>query len=176
MKSKLVAILFLVTFLLSCSNSKLKDEYLISFVDEKTHKMGYKNPIGDVIIPAGKYDMCISDTFQTFAIVLKDNSKFVAIDRDEKVMYEVFNYDNGPDYVSEGLFRIKKDEKIGFADPKSGKIVIEPKYMCAFPFEEGVAKVSENCKMIKEGDNTIWESEDWLFINSKGELVSKGKM
>jgi hypothetical protein len=176
MNSKIIFCLFAGLILAACSNSKLKDEYLISFTDEKTEMSGYKNLAGDIIIPLGKYDMCISDTFKTYAIVLKDNSKFLAIDRDEKVLYEVFNYDNGPDYISEGMFRIKKGEKIGFADAKTGKIVIEPIYMCAFPFEEGIAKVTENCKMIQEGEYTSCESEEWVFIDKTGKIISKAKI
>lgn len=162
--------------LFACSTTKEKDEFLISFTDEKTEKSGYKNIEGEIIIPAGKYDACLSDTFKTYAIVLKDNSKFIGIDREEKELFEVFNYDNGPDYVSEGFFRIKKGDKIGFADAKTGKIVIDAKFMCAFPFQDGIAKVTENCKMVQEGEYESCESEDWYYINSKGEMISKEKL
>ena len=56
---------------------------------------------GEIIIPLGKYAICFTDTFRTYAIVLKSHKGFVAIDRQENILYEVFPFDNGPDYTSE---------------------------------------------------------------------------
>ena len=43
------------------------------------------------------------------------NGKWVIMDSKKKVLYEIFPYDNGPDYPSEGLFRIVQNGKIGYA-------------------------------------------------------------
>lgn len=179
MKKKLHKGLFLFLTLAfstaSCVNNKITNDYLVSFTDENTEQSGYQNSEGTVIIPAGKYEMCITDTFRTFAIVL-NKDKFIAIDREEKEMYEVYNYDNGPDYESEGLYRIVKNKKVGFADAITGEIRISPKYMCAFPFEDGVAKVTEKCTMVQDGEHSTCESDSWLFIDKSGKIISKGKM
>jgi len=142
---KLIYLISLV-LLFSISSFGQAKNYLVLLFDPKQDQYGYKNLKGDTIIPMGKYPMCFTDTFKTYAIVIKYPLGFVAIDRKENVMYTVFPYDNGPDYTSEGLFRIIKDGKMGFADSLTGKIVIKPKYACALPFENGLAKVSYDCK------------------------------
>ena len=119
----------------------------------------------------GKYAVCFTDTFRTYAILLNAQQEFVAIDRKETVLYKVFPFDNGPDYASNGLFRIVENTKIGFADAATGKIVIKPQFSCAFPFENGVAKVSNDCKAEPEGEYTSWISENWYYINTSGEKV-----
>lgn len=51
-----------------------------------------------------------------------------------------FHYDNGPDYVREGLYRIVDDRgRMGYAD-ESGRVVIAPRFAFALPFEGGKAK------------------------------------
>ena len=48
-----------------------------------------------------------------------------------------FRYDNGPDYVREGLYRIVDDRgRMGYAD-ESGRVVIAPRFAFAHPFEGG---------------------------------------
>jgi len=101
--------------------------------------------------------------------MLEMNHNWVVVDEQKKVLYEVFIYDNGPDYPSEGLYRIVKDGKIGYADASTNAIAIAPQFDCAFPFENGKAKVSTDCRTIKDGEYSVWESEAWQFINKKGE-------
>lgn len=159
-----------VLSLVSCAQNKGKNDYLVLFSDQEEIEFGYKDPHGKVIIPLGKYEMCFTDTIRDYGIVIH-NSKFVAIDRDEKVLYEVFPFDNGPDYPSEGLFRILGNGKIGYADEKTGKIVIEAQYDCALPFEEGKARVTNDCEKRKEGEYTAWDSESWFYIDKKGKKL-----
>ena len=84
--------------------------------------------------------------------------------------FEIFKYDNGPDYFSEGLIRIIKDGKIGYAN-ELGKIVIDPQYDCAWPFANGKASVSNNCSIEMEGEHKIWISENWINIDKKGVIT-----
>lgn len=100
--------------------------------------------------------------------ILEQDQKWVVVDEQKTVLYDVFLYDNGPDTPVDGLYRIVKNGKIGYADASTNTIVIEPQYDCAFPFENGKAKVSTNCKTVQEGDHSIWESEDWQFIDKTG--------
>lgn len=131
----------------------------------------YLDEHGRTAIPPGKYAMCLTDTFRTHAVVLlQGDYKWVVIDRQEKVLYEVFLYDNGPDYPSEGLFRIVQDGKIGYADADTYSIVISPQFDCAFPFENGRAKVSKQCRTVKDGEYSVWESEAWLYVNKAGDF------
>lgn len=99
-----------------------------------------------------------------------NNGKWVIMDSKKTTLYEVFPYDNGPDYASEGLIRIVKNGKIGYADAKTYTIVITPQFDCAFPFENGKAKVSNKCKTIKEGEHMIWTSDTWQYVDKKGKF------
>lgn len=173
----LISILCLIAFSFSFCNpsgrSSGSEEVLVLFGNEAGDAYGYKNLRGEVVIPAGKYAMCFTDTFKTYAIVADAQKGMIAIDRQEKLLYKVFPYDNGPDDVSNGLFRIIDGDKIGYADAASGKIVIKPQYPCAWPFENGTAKVATNCRTETYGgeEHSTWESDQWFYINTKGEKV-----
>jgi len=130
---------------------------------------GYVNEKGDTIIPIGKYQYCFSDTVTAYAIV-GDKSGFYAIDQKENRLFEVYWFDNGSDYIKDGLFRIKRNEKIGYANTK-GEIVIEPQFDCAYPFENGKAKVSYECELQKVGEHTEMRSDNWFYIDKEGKKI-----
>ena len=144
------------------------NDFLIQTTDSTTGAEGYRNAGGELIIPLGKYRMCFSDTFRNLALVQLAAGAFTVIDRQENVAYEVFSYDNDPDYPAEGLFRIVVNGKMGYADEKTYAVVIQPQFDCAFPFENGVAKVSKNCTKEADGEHSIWVSEHWQYIDKKG--------
>lgn len=100
--------------------------------------------------------------------LLEIDHKWVVVDEQKTVLYDVFPFDNGPDTPSDGLYRIVKDGKIGYADAATNAIVIAPQYDCAYPFENGKAKVSTNCQTTKDGDHSVWTSDAWLLIDKKG--------
>lgn len=171
-------LLCLILFSFSSCNpsgrSSGSEEALVLFSNGAGDAYGYKSLRGEVVIPAGKYAMCFSDTLKTYAIVADAQKGMIAIDRHEKMLYKVFPYDNGPDDVSNGLFRIIDGDKIGYADAASGNIVIHPQYSCAWPFENGTAKVATNCRKESYGEegHTTWESDQWFYINTRGEKAA----
>ena len=57
----------------------------------------------------------------------------------------VLTFDNGPDDYSEGLVRIRRAEKIGYAD-RSFRIAIAPRFGFGWPFEKGRALVCIGCR------------------------------
>jgi len=164
----IILITILISVVLSSCGSQPDNPWIL-FEDENG-KMGYVDLDGDTTIATGKYQQCYTDTFNTYCIVYKETEGLVAINRDEEVLFNVFPYDNGPDYPSDGLFRIVQDDKIGYADLK-GKIVIEPQYPCAYPFENGKSKVSLDCSLESEGEHSRWVSENWLFIDKRGRII-----
>ncbi|MEE4197890.1 MAG: WG repeat-containing protein [Bacteroidales bacterium] len=151
-----------------------QNNYLLKTInaekDEFGVPCGYLNLKGDTIIPIGKYAYCFSDTLKHFAIVLDQENNCIAIDRQENILFEVYWFDNGPDFFSEGLFRIIKDGKIGFADRK-GQIIITPQFECATPFNNGKSKVTYHCNLKKDGEHTQMESNTWFFIDKAGNRV-----
>ncbi|WP_121357744.1 WG repeat-containing protein [Flavisolibacter nicotianae] len=161
----------LFCFQAALGQKKAGNSPLVSYVDTANDGYGYKNLHGDIIIPAGKYSFCFTDTFRTYAVVSLPPKGFVAIDRKENILYTVFPFDNGPDYVEDGLFRIVKDGKIGFADAATGKIVIQPQFACAWPFEKGRAKVSLTCETKSFGEHSTWISDKWFYIDKQGRKI-----
>ncbi|RMG67232.1 MAG: hypothetical protein D6722_13490 [Bacteroidetes bacterium] len=164
------SLLFLLAFLACQSNiAQNAPEPLVLQEDPASGQYGYADATGKVQIAAGKYAYCMTDTFRTHAIVrLRTQPKWVVIDRQERVLYEVFPYDNGPDYPSEGLFRIMVDGKIGYADGETFEIVIQPQFGCAYPFEGGQARVSYDCQSVQDGEYTSWESASWQYVDRQG--------
>lgn len=84
-------------------------------------------------------------------------------------------YDNGPDYLSEGLMRIQDSNgKIGYADEK-GEVVIPPQFAFGHPFKNGQAKVTmHGHEEVVAGSNReihVWQSEQWFCINKTGRRV-----
>jgi len=186
---KSIYVMLILVALLSCKENKQDDaisktyseiipsaDTLYSFSsDENATEMscGYKNNKGDTIIPLGKYMQCFTDTFIHFAIVYdkkNDASKMIAINRKDEIIFDIYYYDNGPDYISEGLFRIKRNGKIGYAN-EQGEIVIDPIYECANAFENNKAKVALKCTLTKEGEYTRQDSDAWFFIDRKGNRI-----
>jgi len=165
--------LFLIFILVSYAVSgqiMQENTSLYRICDTIHDQYGYINQKGDTIIKLGKYSICFTDTFKTNAIVLLPKHGFVAIDRNEKILYEIFSFDNGPNNISDGLYRIIANKKIGFAD-QNGKIIIPPQFDCAYPFENGRAKVSMNCRTVNEGEHSRWISNDWYFIDKSGKQL-----
>lgn len=174
MKNLIFGITISLLFL-ACGSKK--DDYLVKFhegeFDEIGVPCGYLNSEGDTIIPLGKYYYCYTDTIRDFGMVIeKETGKILGIDQNSTEIFEVFKYDNGPDYIESGLFRIIKNGKIGYANAV-GKIMIEPTFDCAYPFEGDFARVSDRCETIKDGDHSIWQSEDWYQITKSGERAEK---
>jgi hypothetical protein len=98
------------------------------------------------------------------AKLLKKDGYYL-VDRKGNTLHKIFMYDNGPDYESEGLYRIVKNGKIGFVDDQ-GVIQVEPKYDFAFPFEDGKAKVCTGCKEKSVGEYTQMVGGKWSEISN----------
>lgn len=86
--------------------------------------------------------------------------------------YTAYQYDNGADYVREGLYRIVDAQgKMGYAD-EQGRVVIAPRFAFGFPFEQGRAKVTDSGRETvvpgSGGEYRVWQSDDWYYIDRTG--------
>lgn len=167
---KVVFFTLMLLLLLSACGSD-ENLYLLKF--EVGDAVGYVNTKGDTVVPAGKYAFAFTDTIREFGMVInKEDGKIMGIDQRGTELYEVFKYDNGPDYSEDGIFRIIKDGKIGYAN-EAGTIIIEPSFKCAYPFEGDFAKVSDECETTKMREYVAWESDNWYQIDKTGKRVKK---
>lgn len=146
-----------------------QEETLYRFFDSADN-CGYRNRHAEIIIPPGKYSMCFTDSSKHFAAVFSEKNGLIGIDANGKRLFQIFSYDNGPDPLSDGLFRIIINEKIGFANAK-GEIIIDPEYDCAYAFQNGMAKVSYTCQSKTSGEHSIWKSKKWIYIDTLGHVV-----
>ena len=158
------------------SEIRIAEDTLFSFhqVGEIENFSGFLNRNGDTIIKFDPFSSVLTDTFTTFAWIYDQNKygdEIVGINRDFEVVFDAFIFDNGPDYISNDLMRIKRNGKIGYAD-KVGQIIIEPQYNCAYPFEKRKAKVAYDCKLKKfDSEHSYWDSANWFFIDKNGKKI-----
>ncbi len=162
--------------LISACSSK-KDNYLIKFYegefDEIGIPSGYMNSKGDTIIPIGKYYYCYTDTIKNFGMVIeKGTGEIIGIDQNANELFQVVKFDNGPDYIENGLFRIIKNNLYGYAN-KNGEIIIEPKFKCAYSFFLGKAQVSDSCMVKISSGQKMFLSNNWYYIDTKGNKTEK---
>ena len=139
----------------------------------------YLNERGDTIVPYGKYRYCQTDTIKKIGFVYENKPKdarIICINDAGKELFYVFKYDNGPDYIQEGLFRImNEDGLVGFAD-SLGNVIIEPQFKFAYPFKGGKTKATlkGERKVVPEsdGEKHYWESETWFYIDKKNRRLT----
>jgi hypothetical protein len=92
--------------------------------------------------------------------------------RKGEFLFAPFFYDNGPDYVSEGLIRFVKNGKVGFANFRTGEIIIEAKYDYADIFNYGIVSYCNGCVWKNKGEHSFVTGGVNGYINKKGaELV-----
>jgi len=81
MTGRLIYLLFLYGGLTAIGQTNKSIDYLVSFEDPVSGAKGYKDPEGKIVIQAGVYAMCFTDTFRTYAIVALPEGGFIAINR-----------------------------------------------------------------------------------------------
>jgi hypothetical protein len=137
---------------------------------------GYTDKAGNIEIPFGKYFICFTDTFKNYAIVLLPEEGFIGIDKHEKKLFTVYPIDNGPDYISDGTFRITENNKVGIADT-SGSILIKPIYDFTFGFKNGLAivNIGGHKEKVEPSDPNseyiFWSGGKWGVINKQGKII-----
>lgn len=120
-----------------CYSQKKKDKNcLVAFSDATSGETlyGYKSMKGRIVIPA-KFLLAGSDTFCKMAFVYDQKDGWQGINTKGQRMLTPYIFDNGPDYVEQGVFRIVEQGKIGFATP-DGDIVIPAQFDFVTPFDE----------------------------------------
>jgi hypothetical protein len=166
MRTSITFISFLFS-ILTCGQ-KASNDFLVSFIDSSSGLYSYKNLRGQIIIPA-KYIVTFTDTLYSFAFVA-DKHKLMGINSKDHFILEPFNYDNGPDYVQERLFRYVEKGKKGFAN-HNGQKIIPARFDFARPFQNGLAAFNVGGHKQYHGEHWVWQGGLWGFINRKGKTV-----
>ena len=158
----------------------LNKEILSAITNEEYLQYGssvaYVNEKGDTIIPFGKYYYFGTDTFVHFANVMlhpNDSTSFrqVGINRNQKILFDLVIFDNGPEPFREGLIRIFRNGKMGYAN-EYGKIVIPCIYDYAKWFHDGEAEVTFDAVEFRDMDEHLRvESDEWFLIDMNGNKI-----
>jgi WG containing repeat len=80
--------------------------------------------------------------------------------------------DNGADSFHDGLVRIVRNGKYGFAN-RAGQVVIPTIYDGAMNFENGRAEVCKRCQISAEEEYHVFSGGDWFRINVKGAILAR---
>ena len=91
------------------------------------------------------------------------------------VIIGVPSMDNGADTFHNGLVRVIRNKKYGFANRK-GQIVIAAHYDGAMNFEQGKSKVCLGCEskcVDHDCENHVFAGGEWFLIDTKGTVVSR---
>lgn len=165
---KLFTTIFTLALLFSCYGKEDDRRFAI----EKDGLYGYSNAKGDTVIDR-VFPLVYTDTITRIGFVADSIGQIKCFNHKGKYLFDVFKYDNGPDYPSEGLFRIvDKEGLIGFADTM-GNLIIPPKYRFAYPFKSGEAKVTDKGTLLVDSQDIdrheYWQSGKykWYFISHK---------
>jgi len=135
-------------------------------------KYGYLNKSGSWAIPP-QYDMA-ANFYDGLAIVTRDDA-YYAIDKqgNTKITFEAKPLGGvlvKMQFVEERI-RASRDGKFGYMD-KTGKIVVEPKYVDAYwTYQEGLAAVTLTGE---EKKNSFLKVGGWHFIDPNGNTVIEG--
>jgi len=158
----------------------IKRQPLMAVTKEKHLQYGssvaYVSSKDDTILPFGSFAYFGTDTLNYYANVLlhpneSTYGRWVGVDRNANILFDLVSFDNGPDYFKEGLTRVKRNGKMGYAN-KKGEVVIPCQYAYAGWFENGVAKVTFEAKEYLDLDeHRRVESDTWFEIDKQGNRI-----
>jgi hypothetical protein len=154
----------------------------------KDSLIGVKDKNGKIVIPADYNNYSGED----ISIPIKDNIIFLykywnmtsalgyerhvySFDRKGKFLFHPYWFDNGPDYLQEGLMRFVEGSKMGFADGYGSK-KIPAVYNYVSSFNYGVAFVCKGCRFFRDSTkdpehNMRLTDGKWSIINKEGKIL-----
>ncbi len=195
---KIIIIIVLISVLFSCKQytDKVKTNYkyydltesdtilkpLLTAITDEEHlqygvNIAFINEKGDTVIPFGNYAYFGTDTLEYFANVIEHPNdstwgRYIGIDRNQNVLFDLVLFDNGPDYFNDNLTRVLRNGKMGYAN-KFGQVVIPCKYDFAKCFENGKAEVTFKAKeYIDLEEHSRVESDEWFLIDKQGNKIN----
>jgi len=148
---------------------------VFDFQRGEIHDCIHENATGELFVAPRVTKELHFDSYG-LAPVLSLKTGWMYVNRKGKVVVNgVPQMDNGPDSFHDGLVRIVKNEKYGFAN-RQGDIVVPAIYDGALNFENGTAKVCKGCRnkcADADCEHRFFSGGDWLVIDTKGLVVSR---
>ncbi len=164
--------LFFVLQIASAQTCSSSEYWIRKCISEDS--CGYIDKSGVWRIKPGRYNLLYTDSFCKVAIVYsKRANDLVGINKKEKILYHVHVFDNRPDEMSEGLYRIRIRKKYGFAD--NDGIAICPNFGFVFPFSEGLAAFVMGCHFVKSDEHNAVVGGTWGYMDRNGKIVMPPK-
>lgn len=186
-KFVLFCIFFFIGILAFAQKKKGKSGELFYFYG-KDSLIGVKTGERKVIIPAEYFDYTIDDINipikgQVIELYKRSDtkeplwySKIVSwFNRNGQFLLHPYWFDNGPDYVEDGLMRFVEENRMGFADGYGNK-KIPAIYNYVSSFNYGVAFVCEGCHFYRDSTagpehNMRLTDGKWSIINKEGKVL-----
>lgn len=132
-------------------------------------RSGYRAPDGTVVI-APAFEHALPFNEHGVAAVHQDRVWWWIDARGERLL-RAYTYDNGPDYLSEGLARfVGDDSKVGYADA-AASVKIPARFDFATPFTDGLAAFCQGCASHEDHGHTTMRGGQWGLIAPDGEVV-----
>jgi hypothetical protein len=170
-----IATLILMFLVMISFGQKANGNYLLAFRNSSSgpELWGFKTTSGQIKIKPKYRHVLGTDNLFDMAFVMTLDSKWIAINKHDSVILVPYFFDNGPDYLEDGLFRFVENNRIGFANSKGQKI-IPAQFDFASPFSEGLAAFNIGGKMEKwDQEHSTWNGGLWGFVNKRGQIVIK---
>ncbi|QEK99258.1 WG repeat-containing protein [Olivibacter sp. LS-1] len=184
---KYTSILVLICTML-CSVSSAQEQRKIFYFLSPDSLLGVKDSQGNIIIPAIHYFLPIA--YDDFSLPIQDSIIMLvpkrshhlkdpkpyglAYDRNGKVLYAPYLFDNGPDYLEEGLSRYVENNKIGFVN-RYGEKIIKAQWDWVSPFEYGIARACNGCTIDYSQDTEHprldMSNASTFYIDKKGRIL-----
>lgn len=130
---------------------------------------GFKDSTGKVVLPP-KYALAQDFTPGGIACVVEPAGQWICIDGTGAEVVRPYIFDNGPDYVSEGLARFVEGDKMGFYDD-TGKKVIPARFAFVTPFQDERAAFCVGCTKQCDGEHCSMVGGKWGLIDRTGAEV-----
>jgi hypothetical protein len=135
----------------------------------------YEKPSGETFV-APQFLRELSFDSHGLAPVSSPKEGWMYVNRQGKVIIRgVPIMDNGPDSFHNGLVRVVRGGKYGFAN-RAGQLVVPATYDGARNFENGLAAVCTACEnrcVEPECEHHSFVGGEWFHINTKGTVVAR---
>ena len=90
------------------------------------------------------------------------------------VVWGVPTFDNWADEFHNGLVRVLRNGKYGYAN-RNGTLVIHPEYEGALSFDKGTAVVCRQCRTATDGEHSWFKGGNWFRIDTAGKVIQRLK-